>query len=269
MKILTKEWVKDFDFLELMLMLKPNSNKKIPFVFTNGGTENVANEDLRTVKTNFNFTEKDNELNFVMLPDTFNLESYYFGNGKIINEKICRQNFLYQYLNRLRVISYLPDNILKLVKDKRLLALGYAEKEAKKEIYNYIRKKYRKAVNLLEKSNKASVNAETDLTIHWQLKKHSYIHSVPFLFDQAEITEFKQNKTKIYLMLDDKVTVFFSGAKIIENEVDILQANVCAIELYKKEKCYELHLLIKKIDENFIENYYYVTYGFKNLIIIN
>ncbi|MDE6586351.1 MAG: hypothetical protein K2K80_06710, partial [Clostridia bacterium] len=98
MKIMTKEWVKDFELHELIVALEPNSDKKIPFVFTNGGTDCVAKEDLHTVKTNLNLADKENELSFVMLPDTFETDLDFLGDGTEINEKTYKNDFLFQYL---------------------------------------------------------------------------------------------------------------------------------------------------------------------------
>ena len=56
MKCLTKEWLKDMELHDIIVMLKPNTNKKLPFVFTDGGTECVAQEDLYTVKTKLNIS---------------------------------------------------------------------------------------------------------------------------------------------------------------------------------------------------------------------
>ena len=64
MKIFTKEWVKDIEFHDLILMLEKNTGIRIPFIFINGGTECVAKEDLYTVKTNLNVTDKENEIKF-------------------------------------------------------------------------------------------------------------------------------------------------------------------------------------------------------------
>ncbi|MDE6442583.1 MAG: DUF4085 domain-containing protein [Clostridia bacterium] len=267
MKILTKEWRKDIDFHDLIIMLEPNTHKKIPFVFTDGGKDCVAKEHLHTIKTNFNLSEKENEISFVMLPDTIALEIDLLGDGEVINEKTCTNDFLIQYLNRLRQISYIPDDVLKTVKDKRLLALGYAEEQTKKEILGYIRGRYIKAQELYEKCCENSFKAEEELTIHAQFKKHKYIYSVPFLFDSAQITKVEKDKDDLYLTLDDSVTIVFSGAEIIEEEIDVVNSCVCDIELYKKQDCYELHLLIMKRDENLVSHYYYATYAFEDLKI--
>lgn len=262
MKVLTKEWVKDLDFHELILLLDTNSEKKVPFVFLNGG-EGVAEKDLRTVKTNFNLTEKENAIGFVMLPEAFYLDADFALNGRSKADRYA-SDFKLQYANRLRVISSLPEDILTLVKDKRLLAFGYAEEQAKKEILKYIRPKYRKAVDLLEKSCLSSVKAEEGLTIRGQLKDN-YVDSVMQLFDTAEIEKAEKIKDEIYLTFDDGITVVFSGASVSEKEADIANSYVRATELYKNENCYEMHFLIKKTDKNLIESYYCVTYSFKDL----
>ena len=223
MKILTKEVEKDFEFHNLIIALEPKTNKKVPFVFTNGGTEGVAKEDLHTVKTNFDFSEKENEISFVMLPDTFEYDVDFLNSGTV-NEKSCRTDFLIQYLNNLRVISYLPENILKGVKDKRLLALGYAEKEAKKEILKYIKNKYKKAYDLCKKYDDIFIEAEKGLTIHEQFTGRIFSHSVPHLFDGVTFTKVKKADGDMYLTLDNFTKVVCSGVEVIEEEIDILNS---------------------------------------------
>lgn len=265
MKKMTKEWIKDLEFQDLIVTLEPNTAKKIPFIFMNGGTEFVAKKDLYTVKTNLNVTEKENQISFVMLPDCFILDMDFLGDGKKINEKTCRNDFLLQYLNNLRIISYLPEDILKLVKDKRMLALGYAEKETKKIILTYIKDKFRKALDLLEECSSTTDKAEEELTIHQQFKEHLFISSVPLMFDDVDVTKAEKIEDELFLTLDYNTKVVLNGVKIIEEEIDIANTAVKQIELYKKDNRYELHLLIMKRDENLIANYYYATYEFKDM----
>lgn len=266
MKVLTKEWVKNLEFHELIVLLDGKSNKKIPFVILNGG-EGVAEKDLHTLKTNFNLTEKENEISFVMLPEAFYLDPDFALYGKSKEDRYA-SDFHLQYSNRLRVISYLPEEILKSVKDKRLLAFGYAEERAKKEILKFIKSKYRNAVNLFEKTCSSSVMAEEGLTILGQLKgKH--LNSVLQLFDGSEVTKAETEGGEIFLTLDDDETLVFSGAQVLEEEAKIARSFIRATELYKKEDGYELHLLIKKTDKNLIESYHYVTYAFKDLKLKN
>ena len=262
MKKMTKEWVKDIELHELIVALTPNTNKKVPFVFMNGGTDCVAKDDLHTVKTNFNMSERENEISFIMLPDTFDLKIDFLIDGEEINETACRNDFLLQYLNRLRVISYIPDNILKSVKDKRLLALGYAEQKAKDEILNYTKSKCNNAYEVHEKCNETSVEAQAGLTINKQIDIY---HSVPFLFDNAEITEYKKVKDEIHMTLDDDTKLIFSGAEVIEKEIDLVDCVAYGIELYEMQDCHELHILLQKMGEDLIYRYYYATYKFKDL----
>ena len=258
MKKMTKEWVKDYKLLELVYTFKPISKNKIPFVFTNGGAECIAKKDLYTVKTNFAISEKENEFNFIMLPDTFDLNLFGY------DEKFCANNFLSQYINRLRLISYLPEDILKNVKDKRLLALGYADGQVKKQIIKYAKSKFNRALKIYDKSCEKTVEAEQGLTIHKQFIKHDF-PSLPLLFDDIDIKKTEKVNDNLILKLSDNTTIVFIGAKIIEAETDILNAYVEKIELYKNADTYELHLLLMKRDKNLTENYYYATIAFKDL----
>ena len=265
MKIMTKEWVKDSDFLDLIVMLTPNTKIKRPLVFLNGGTENIAKDNLHTVKTNLNVTDKENEIQFVMAPDTYGLDLEYLSDCEDMDEKTCKNEFQLLYLNRLRVISYLPEQILKKVKDKRLLALGYAEKQVKKEILKYIKPKYEVAYAISCKSNNASVEVSKGLTIYEEFKTNRFAHRITILFDGVVIKKVEKVNDEIHLSLDDFNYVVFSGAEITEQEVDLINTRVSEIELYKNEDGYELQFLLEKRDENFIADYYYATIAFKDL----
>lgn len=87
------------------------------------------------------------------------------------------------------------------------------------------------------------------------------------MFDGAQITKTEKDKDGMYLTIEDSITIAFSGAEIMEEEIDVANSYVCEIELYKKQNCYELHLLLMKRDENLIDRYYYATYAFKDLKI--
>lgn len=233
MNFMTKEWLKEFEYLDLIVTLQPSSRKKIPFVLLNG-TDCVAKEDLYTVKTDFNLSDNENDLSFVMLPDSINLGIDLLGDGINLNEKICKNDFLIQYLNNLRIISYIPKDIIKNVKDKRLLALGYADKETKTALLKYLKNRYSKAYKIYEKCCNDAVIAEQTLTVHKQLKEHFFAKSVPLLFDGVEVTRKKITNIDICLTLDNMDTVIFRGAKVIEEEADILNGIIMNIELYKR-----------------------------------
>ena len=95
--------------------------------------------------------------------------------------------------------------------------------------------------------------------------KHPYTHSLPLLFDETAITKAEVVNDKMYLKLDNYTKLTFSGIKILEEEISVDNTDVKMIELHKMQDCHELHLLLEKIDENFIKNYYYATYAFKDL----
>lgn len=263
MKILTKEWIKDIDLGLLISMYDGRGERKIPLVFT-GDTAGIAKDDLLTVKTNFDMTEKENKISFVMVPDTFGFSEGYSDIDNL-EIKTSEDEFLSKYTNRLRVISYLPEEILKSVKDKRLLALGYAEEEVKKSIVGYCRDKYEKAFKEYEESCENTVNVTQGLNIQSCIFKQKNLQSLAYLFDDAVITEVKISDNKILITIDDDETVILTGASVLEEEVSPVSAYVNAIELYNEDNGYEMHLLVRKRDENFVDNYYYVTYGFKKM----
>ena len=152
MKVLTKKWLRDYELNAIVGALSPFTDEKMPFVFTNGGTNIIAKKDLHTVKTNFNLSDKENEINFCMIPNTFAYYGDYLKNANEPEYRSIEADFLSQYVNRLRVISFLPEDILKLIKDKRMLALGYAEEKVKKMILDYVGNKVSNAVEIFENS---------------------------------------------------------------------------------------------------------------------
>lgn len=154
-------------------------------------------------------------------------------------------------------------------KDMKLNVLINFAKSHSKEIPEGINERYRKAVDLFEESSIETIAAEDGLTINKQFKTHPYVKNTVFLFNEVKITKVKIVKDDIFLTLDHKVKIVFCGAKIIEEETDIVNSNVEAIELYNTGNGFELHMLVLKRDKKFIYNIYYVTYSFKDLKFIN
>ncbi len=266
MKHLTKEWLKDMELNELRNMFTESPDQKLPLIFTNGGAEGIAKKDLHTVKTKFNLTEKENEINFVLVPDTFYFYPEYRKSATEPDRKSAEEDFLVTYSDRLRIISSLPDEILKLIKDKRLLALGYAERAVKKALLEYLKDKTDKALDTLVKSCEASVKAESGLAVFKQFGENVFVESIVRTFDQANIIGADTVGEDIYLELDANGILVLKGAEIICQETEVKNSYVRAMELHKNKNGYELHLLLMKRDENFVPSFYYATYKFKDMI---
>ena len=94
MKRLTKEWVKDYELQELISIF--SSKKKVPFAFTNGGTESVAEKDLITVKTDFNLTDKENEISFLILPEVLFFDYDFLSGDREMNDEELKNKLLFQ-----------------------------------------------------------------------------------------------------------------------------------------------------------------------------
>lgn len=248
-----------------MVLIKSANRQKIPFVFTNGGTEMIAKEDLNTFKTNLNVTDKENEIEFVMLPDTFDFLIEYYSNATEPDRKSLKEDFLIQYVDRMRIITYLPDNILKRIKDKRMLAFGYAESEIKRIIIKYTEDKNKKALTTENRVIKSTIRAERGLTIKKQFGNDPYAPNLIELFDMVNILGTDNVANDIHLMLETGETLILIDAEIIEQEESITNAYVKAIELYRNENDYELHLLVMKRDENYTAYFYYITYKLKDI----
>lgn len=265
MKVLTKEWLNDCNLCGVAHMLNDKTDKKIPFVFTNGETDCIAKEDLHTVKTNLNVTDRANSISFVLLPDIFEYCPEYSETAIEPERASFEDDFFAQYIDRLRAISYLPQEILKLVKDKRMLALGYAESAVKKMITEYINSKQKNIYKTYDNSYKVSKQAESGLTVCEQLKYHPFLYSLSFIFEEANIIGVETVDNDIYLTFDFKETVILKDAEVVKQECSPINAYIREYELYKDGKNYELHLLLMKRDENLVAHFYYLTYRFKDM----
>jgi hypothetical protein len=264
MKVLTKELRNDFDFQEIYCAINSIEKKTMPVVFLNGD-EGVAKADIKTVKTQFNISDKENKLNFMVMPATFTFYSDY-SETELESEMHSPENdFLSQYINRLRLITYLPEEILMQVKDKRLLAMGYATQKVKKAILRYTNARIKAATKKLERSQIDSIKTSRELTIYNQFKKHSYIYSIEELFDDAYITSIVKKGKDLYIELDGEIILVLSDVETLEEEIAPQNTEVSFFELHKVEQGYELHLLLKIRDENLVESFYYLTYKFKDM----
>ena len=70
MKILTKELRNNIDFQEIQCALNSVEKRTMPIFFLNGD-EGIENSDMRIVRTQFNMSDKENELKFLIMPATF------------------------------------------------------------------------------------------------------------------------------------------------------------------------------------------------------
>lgn len=267
MKKLTKQWHKDYELGMFLGNIETQTpRKQIPLVFFNGGTEKIIDgKSLRTVKTNLNVTEKENELTFMLLPDTF----FYLPVSDDDTEpemQTYENQFLNQYLNRLRVISYLPEKVLKTVKDKRMLALGFADDDFKNALAEFIGNRYDKAINVWENSNEASEKVARELSASKQFKKFPYPQSFNNLLQESTVSEIRKSGGEIRITLDLE-TITLTEAETVLEECSPENAYVWAYELYKNGNRYELHFLLSKKDENFIDSLYYAQYSFKDLLL--
>lgn len=166
-----------------------------------------------------------------------------------------------------RLIQYLPEEILSKVKDKRLLAIGYADQKVKNAIQSYTKIKINDAYKILERSLKSSLKASVGLTIKNQFEKHSYIYSIEELFDETYITNVCKKGNDLYIELDGENTIVLSEVETLEEEIDPQNTEISLFELYKVKQDYELHFLLKVIDDNLAESFHYVTYKFIDIYL--
>ncbi len=265
MKVLTKELNNKLELHELHCALASREKRTLPVFFLNGNCGTVDETDVKTANTKFNFTEKENELKFMLLPSTFPFYSEHFADAEEREMRSLEEDFLSQYVNRLRIISYLPDEILEQVKDKRLLALGYAEEKVKKTIIEYIDAEKTAALKTLKDSINESLIVSSELTIGTQFKKRLYINSIVELLDEVKITNVERKDNELYIELDNEETFVLTDAETLEEEINAKNTAVEKFELHKTEQGYELHLLLMTQDESLVESFHCVTYGFKDM----
>lgn len=265
MKVLTKEWINDCNLCSVAYMLNDKTDKKIPFVLMNGDTDCIAKEDLHTVKTNLNITDKENSISFVLLPDVYEYYPEYSETAIEPDRASFEDDFFVQYIDKLHAISCLPQDILKLVKDKRMLALGYVESAVKKVITEYIDGKRANIFNNYDNIYKASREAECGLAACEQLKKYPDYYSLSFIFENSTILGVKTVDKDLYLTFGLNLKVILKNAEVVEEECSLVNAYIIEYELYKDGTDYELHFLILKRDENLAPHFYYATYRFKDM----
>ena len=258
MKVLTKEIKKELDLHEISCMLEPRGKRPLPVVFLNGDSHGVEPSDIVKVKTNLNFSAKESEFGFMMVRDTFEYFENYDADEAMPEMRSAENDFLSQYINRLRIIATLPSEILERIEDKRLLAMGYATPKVKEEILKYTKAKSQAAFKLFESSLEASVLAASGLTIEQEC-------SIENLFDEATITRVTKEANDISIELDDDVTFVLTDAAVLEEEINPENAYIDLFELHKVNNNYELHLLLTTKDDNFVESSHYVTYAFKDM----
>lgn len=206
-------------------------------------------------------------MKFIILPATFTFFGKNFEHGRYRWKHTPENDFAAEYANRLRIVSYLPEKILKQVKDKRWLALGYAEQKVKKAIIKYANTAVVTSIKILEKSLNESLDTASELTINEEFGKHEYIYSIEELFDEATITSVRKIGNELYIELDKGETFVLTDVEILEEEVNPENTYIEFFELHKAEKGYELHLLLMTTDNNFIESLHYVTYRFKDMVL--
>ena len=265
MEVLTKELKHDLELHEIRCAVDSRAKRTLPMVFLNGDCDGVADSAIKTIKTNFNVTDKENELKFMILPATFTFFDKSFEHGRFSWKHTPENDFAAEYANRLRIISYLPEEILKQVKDKRLLAFGYAEPKVKKAIISYARTATAISIKMLEGSLKESLDVASELTIEEEFEKHD-IYSIEELFSESTITGVRKIGNELYIGLNKEDTFVLTDVETLEEEVDPENTYIEFFELHKAEQGYELHFLLMTTDNNFVENFHYVTYRFRDMM---
>lgn len=255
MKIITKEWKNCYDLLGVIYDLRKETGWKLP-VLIDGSSASVQKRDLITVNAG------DVQSNFVLVKYTFDFESDYTDDFEP-SIKSPQDDFLFQYVNRLRVLPLLPKEVLAKIKDRRLFALGYVGKETDKLLTAFA-DKLSEEINKKFNEYEEVRNKTFNFTIYSQMDEN-YFSSVAELLEHSRILKLCFENGDIHIDLDWEKEVILTDAEVIEEECDAVNSTVSFVEIYRNENGFELHLLLKKLDKNFEEKYYYATYSLKDM----
>lgn len=261
MKIYTKDWKNKYDISQLKYIYQAEEGELLPIILGNDCSA-VDKKDVHTIKLgNLNLSESEKEINFLFVKNSIVCIT------SIIEDiplelKTANDDFKYQYANRLRVISLLPEEIKEQIKNKHLLALGYAGRELKKILNKFI-KEIDKGLDLMWRDFEKNRETNFKITITNQLKDHYYNYPSE-VFDHINIRKLYFQENDLYFDLGDE-SVILQNAKVIEEECKPEKTYIERSEIHQVPNGYELHLLIIKIDKNLMENMYYATYFFEDM----
>lgn len=223
MKFMTKKWYLD-------LQKNPNLNRT--FMVENIG-EFSKNINLQNTFENL-YEAEYSKISKSMPKDIFD---------EIVNNRI-------EHLN-----NYFSEELIKKVRDKRLLALGKVFDDE----YEMVKEDSIKNNNILEYfyyykniENKLPQNLRDNLDFHDNM-----------------IIDILENKNKLEIKLEDSEgklrKILLKNYKILEKEFDFIRGYILYDEIYLNSNKYELHLLIDKPNNKM--NLGYFTVLAENIII--
>lgn len=166
-------------------------------------------------------------------------------------------------INRMLLFEELPEDIKKIIPDKRLFVLGYAPPKVKQKIVAYCNS-LPDYTEKCETADKERNQILRHLTVGWQIRLKK-LYSLPQFFDGEPIQSVTRENNKIRIQLQSSGSLLLKDAAIIEMEKDMSGSFVYVFELHKVKEQYEIHLLLYRYNEKLIKELFYATFAFKDM----
>lgn len=266
MKFYTKEWYNNYELKSLAYIFTKYDRQRIIVICD----DSIQIPGIKTIKPNLElpyFSDKEKKLRLIAEPVHFPIFGKYDKNSSDPRERSFFADFKDIYNNRLRSISLLPEHIQCQIEDKRLLALGYASRNTKKLILSYIKglanplnaeqKKFKKAQKAIEKALKIQQQIQQSL--------YSNYKSLNNLLVESEISNLTWDKSSLHIEFDGSHEIVLTDASILEEDASPIGGEFFAVEVHQFDDHNELHLLLRKRDNDLIEQPIYATYRFKEI----
>ena len=164
-------------------------------------------------------------------------------------------------------IFVLPENIQRQIDDKRLLALGYAPQKIQNLILSYIDSLKDPLNAEQEKFEKTQMVIEESLTIKQQIEESpfsSYGNLNKFL-EESEISNISWENSDLHIKIDNSQEIILTEASVLEEDESPIDGEFFIVEVHQFDDHNELHLLLRKYDDDLVERVFYVTYRFKDI----
>ena len=266
MKFYTKEWYNNYALKSLAYIFNEYDRRMILVVCD----DSVELPGIQTIKLHHDlpyFSDKEKQLRIIAKPVHFPLFEKYDKNAHNPQERSFIADFKDTYNNRLRLISLLPENIQRQIDDKRLLALGYAPQKIQNLILSYIDSLKDPLNAEQEKFEKTQRVIEESLTIKQQIEESpfsSYGNLNKFL-EESEISNISWENSDLHIKIDNSQEIILTEASVLEEDESPIDGEFFIVEVHQFDDHNELHLLLRKYDDDLVERVFYVTYRFKDI----
>lgn len=266
MKFYTKEWYNNYALKSLAYIFNEYDRRMIIVICD----DSMELPGIQTIRPHLDlpyFSDKEKQLRFIAEPVHFPLFGQYDKNAPNPQERSFTADFKNTYNNRLRLLSLLPENIQRQIKDKRLLALGYAPKKTRNLILSYINSLESPLNAEQEQFEKAQMVIEEALTLKKQIEDAPYSHygNLNGFLEESKISNLSWDNSDLHIGVDAAQEIILTEASILEEDDSPIDGEFCAAEVHQFVDHNELHLLLRKYNDDLVERVFYVTYCFKDI----